>query len=242
MLSDWLQKTMRLSLGCYCDLCHLAIDYHQPKITHLDDTLWCYSCIEHFSPTPRCQRCGLETLVKTPQCGRCLSDPPLWSRLYCVGDYQPPLSHYIHRFKYQQQFWLAKPLCALLNQSIDTKPELITSVPLHWSRQLSRGFNQSHLLAKQLGQMLDVPTSSRLITRTKNTPQQKGLDKRQRQQNLRHAFRLKRKPLHKHIAIFDDVVTTGSTTHHLCKLLLDAGAETIDIYCICRTPDSNSSI
>ncbi len=242
MLSDWIQKTTRAGIGGYCNLCHLPINYRHPSILDMPDTLWCHSCMTLFAPSPRCQRCGLPTLTTTDQCGQCLANPPLWSRLYCVGDYHPPLSHYIHRFKYQQQFWLAKPLSALLNQYISVKPDLITSVPLHWRRHLSRGFNQSHLLAEQLGNTLDVPVSNQLFSRIKNTPQQKGLDKRQRQQNLRQAFRLNSVPKQKHIAIFDDVVTTGSTIHHLCKLLLDAGVETIDIYCICRTPESHNSI
>ncbi|WP_371991776.1 ComF family protein [Vibrio amylolyticus] len=242
MLSDWLQKTMRVGLGSYCNLCHLPIDFHHSSIIDIPNTLWCHSCLSLFSPSPRCQRCGLPTLTMTKQCGQCLAHPPLWSKLICVGGYQPPLSHYIQRFKYQQQFWLAKPLSSLLYQRIDEAPELITSVPLHWQRHLSRGFNQSHLLAKQLGNMLNIPISSQLFSRITNTPQQKGLDKHQRQQNLRHAFRLNKAPKQKHIAIVDDVVTTGSTTHHLCKLLLDAGVETVDIYCICRTPESHNSI
>ncbi|MCK6263306.1 ComF family protein [Vibrio sp. ZSDE26] len=184
----------------------------------------------------------MKTLTITPQCGECLRRPPLWSRLYCVGDYQPPLSHYIHQFKYQKQFWLAKPLIAQLNQNIDKKPELITYVPLHWKRYLHRGFNQSELLATQLSRTLKVPISNTLFTRTKSTPQQNGLNKQLRQQNLRKAFRLNHPLKQKHIAIIDDVVTTGSTTHHLCKLLLEAGVEKIDIYCICRTPETDNTI
>ncbi|WP_428809686.1 ComF family protein [Vibrio lamellibrachiae] len=242
MLSDWLQKTMHQHVGCYCDLCRLPIEPRHRALAHLPSSIWCYSCLALFAPTPRCLRCGLTTITTTPQCGQCLSNPPLWSSLYCVGDYTAPLSGYIHRFKYQQQFWHAKPLSALLSLHIDSKPELITCVPLHWQRYLLRGFNQSELLAKQLAKIMSIPTSTDLFSRIKHTPQQKGLNKRQRQKNLQQAFRLNFNPKQKHIAIFDDVVTTGSTTHHLCKLLLDAGVETIDIYCICRTPELDNSI
>ncbi|MGC9401097.1 ComF family protein [Vibrio genomosp. F10 str. 9ZC157] len=262
MLSDWLQKTMRMHLGCYCDLCQLPIHTPLPlktsdrehakrkettrqRIGRNDiewESIWCDSCKEHFAPTTRCSRCGLTTLTQTDQCGQCLAHPPLWSKLYCVGDYKLPLSSYVHRFKYQQQFWHAKPLAALLSERIDATPDLIASVPLHWQRQLMRGFNQSDLLAKQLGKRLDIEIEPNLFSRVKSTPQQKGLNKKQRQQNLRNAFRLNASPQQKHIAIFDDVVTTGSTIHHLCQLLLDAGVETIDIYCICRTPETDNSI
>ncbi|WP_427916931.1 ComF family protein [Vibrio amylolyticus] len=242
MVSDWLQKNMRRYLGCDCDLCSLPINFTHSTLTDYPNTIWCHSCLELFTPTPRCLRCGLKTLTITPQCGECLRRPPLWSRLYCVGDYQPPLSHYIHQFKYQKQFWLAKPLIAQLNQNIDKKPELITYVPLHWKRYLHRGFNQSELLATQLSRTLKVPISNTLFTRTKSTPQQNGLNKQLRQQNLRKAFRLNHPLKQKHIAIIDDVVTTGSTTHHLCKLLLEAGVEKIDIYCICRTPETDNTI
>lgn len=180
----------------------------------------------------------MPTLLNVPQCGQCLASPPLWHRLYCVGDYIFPLNHTVHKLKYEGQFWQARNLSALLAPRIDEPAPLITSVPLHWQRRLTRGFNQSELLANQLSkQLINATCDHQLIKRKRATPQQKGLSKVQRKQNLQHAFALQRKPNQKHIAIVDDVVTTGSTIQQICKLLLEVGVERIDIYCICRTPE-----
>jgi predicted amidophosphoribosyltransferase len=74
-----------------------------------------------------------------------------------------------------------------------------------------------------------------MFKRIKSTPSQQGLNREQRVRNLRHAFALNNHPNHTHIAIIDDVVTTGSSVRQLCNLLFDVGVEKIDIYCICRT-------
>jgi predicted amidophosphoribosyltransferase len=66
------------------------------------------------------------------------------------------------------------------------------------------------------------------------------MDKKQRKENVRQAFHLRKSINFEHVAIVDDVLTTGSTVHQLCELLLDAGVKTIDIYCICRTPEPSS--
>ncbi|USD41231.1 ComF family protein [Vibrio sp. SCSIO 43135] len=235
MLSDWLQKTMHQYCSPVCDLCRLPLAPKQ------EFSIWCSSCQSYFQSTSRCQRCGLPTVTSTPMCGSCLTAPPLWSRLYCVGDYQAPLSNYISKLKYQRQFWHARNLAPLLTEKIDTKPEILTSVPMHWRRKWWRGFNHSEILAAEVAKLTGITYQHNVFKRCRPTKQQQGLNKSQRLSNLRGAFRLSSPPLAKHVAIIDDVVTTGSTVHHLCKLLLEAGVETIDIYCICRTPEPTDS-
>ncbi|MBW3697636.1 ComF family protein [Vibrio sp. T187] len=230
MVSDWLQKTTQHYLPLQCQLCRLEI----PK-AHRSRS-WCSHCLELFSNTPRCQRCGLATITQVEQCGQCLSKPPAWHRLYCVSDYQFPASNYVHQVKYSKKFWYARDLAQLLAPKIEDPAPLITSVPLHWTRYLNRGFNQSALITKYLAKELGT-THHRLFTRRRATPSQQGLTKQQRAQNLKNAFDLHYLPSQSHIAIVDDVVTTGSTVQHLCKLLLEVGVKRIDIYCICRTPE-----
>ncbi|MHC6525992.1 phosphoribosyltransferase family protein [Vibrio proteolyticus] len=227
MLSHWWQNAMLCLGGAQCDLCRLSAD----------NRLWCRHCQRYFAPRPRCQRCGLPTPIPVEQCGQCLASPPLWNRLYCIGDYQPPLSEYVHRFKYRRQFWLSPPLAQLLTPQIETPAPLLTSVPLHWRRHAWRGFNQSELLAVQLIRQWPHSRYQPLFQRCRATVQQQGLSKAERSRNLRRAFVLSRAPSVRHVALVDDVVTTGSTVQQLCKLLLDAGAETVDIYCLCRTPE-----
>lgn len=170
-------------------------------------------------------------------CGHCLTTPPLWHRLYCIGDYAFPLDTMIHQIKHQRMFWQLPSLAGLLAERIDHPAPLMTFVPLHWQRRWFRGFNQSELLAGALNQHWQNTTTA-LFSRTQSTPPQQSLNKKQRQNNLKNVFTLTNRPTHSHVAIVDDVVTTGTTISELCKLLLAVGVEYIDIYCISRTPDT----
>ncbi len=240
MLTNWRQKAMQgfanYSPPRWCEICRFALENPQ---SHLPI---CQHCLHYFQPTPRCQRCGLPTLLNVPQCGQCLRTPPPWQRVVCVGDYQPPLSNYVHHLKYQGHFWHAPWLAQLLAERVIKVPEVITCVPLHWRRHWQRGFNQSELLASFVAKSLGCAHHSKLFRRVRHTKPQQGMNKRQRQRNLRRAFVLNRhllnrvQPIH-HVAIVDDVMTTGSTVRHLSELLLEAGVKSIDIYCLCRTPE-----
>lgn len=205
----------------------------------LSHTIWCPHCLNYFSPRPRCLQCGRVTKTPLEQCGHCLAEQPLWHRLYCLGDYEPPLSRYISGLKYHGKFYYANDLSFLLAQQITSPAPLLIPVPLHWRRYLSRGYNQSSVLAHYLGRHLKGSSrvTERLFKRIRSTPAQQGLDKQQRQKNLQDAFTLNTYSCPAHVAIVDDVVTTGTTVQQLCKLLLHIGVKKIDIYCICRTAD-----
>lgn len=213
-----------------CTLCHLPLDSQAQYSV-------CSACQAWFAPTIRCARCGLSCLTITEACGQCLHSPPPWQRLFCIGDYQFPLSHTIHQFKYRRQFWQAHALAARLADQIEQPAPLITSVPLHWRRQWYRGFNQSELLAQSLAKYLGSHFAPDIFVRRRATPTQQSLSKQQRERNLVGAFQLQQLPVSEHVAIVDDVVTTGSTMRQLCHLLLEVGIKRIDIYCLCRTPE-----
>lgn len=115
-------------------------------------------------------------------------------------------------------------------------PDLIVPVPLHWRRRFIRGFNQSQWLANYLGRQLNINVDNTLLTRTRNTPPQQQLRRKQRQKNLKGAFQVKRPVEGQHIALIDDVVTTGSTVSELARLLKKSGASRVDIWCLARTP------
>lgn len=230
MVTQTLLKNIADLLPLTCEICHFPLERQTPP------SWYCLHCAVYFEPTLRCQQCGLPMLTKDETCGACLASPPPWHRLYCVGDYQPPLSQIVHKFKYERQFWHSSKLVHLLSQRVDRLPEVITCVPLHWQRYWWRGFNQSELLAVDLAKSLGIEFQP-LFRRTRSTPQQQGLTKQERQRNLRDAFVLRYISPPSHVAIVDDVVTTGSTVTHLCQLLLEAGVKTIDIYCVCRTPE-----
>ena len=113
-------------------------------------------------------------------------------------------------------------------------PELIVPVPLHEKRLIQRGYNQSLLLAKILSHHLKVPLSHQDCQRIKNTTAQSSLKEKARKKNLKQAFTLKAQPAIEHIALVDDVITTGATLNELSKVYKNAGVKRIDIWICAR--------
>lgn len=108
-------------------------------------------------------------------------------------------------------------------------------MPLWQRRQWKRGFNQSDLLCRPLSRWLDCAWRSDALTRRRRTATQHQLSARLRKRNLKNAFQLELSLQGHHIAIVDDVVTTGSTVAEISRLLLRNGAATVQVWCICRT-------
>ncbi|WP_087023321.1 ComF family protein [Thaumasiovibrio subtropicus] len=228
MLTLQSQKNVRhQETGCH--LCDQPLQQHE--------SFCCKPCTSHITGSEHCQRCGLPATGNPLQCGECISLPPTWQTLTALGHYQFPLDQLIKRYKYQHQPWLAKPLARMLADKITAPAEMLIPVPMHWRRRLQRGYNQSTLLAQALGQVLQIPVNANVLKRQRHTAPQQSLDKKARLTNLKRAFRLHCSTgIAKHVAIVDDVVTTGTTANQLAGLLHEAGAQRVDVYCLSRTP------
>ncbi len=148
----------------------------------------------------------------------------------------------IQSFKYGSKFKHGRVLTTLLASEIQanntglSKPDVLVPVPLHWRRQLKRGFNQAEVIARTLGSDLGFPVNTRLIARARSTKAQEGLSRRERQSNLRKAFIPTGDVQGLSIAVIDDVVTTSSTAEAVARCLKQAGAKQVQIWAIARTP------
>lgn len=165
---------------------------------------------------------------------------PPWQRLVAVSDYLPPLSGLIHQLKFTRRPELAPALARLLllriRQSAGLPPvDRIVGVPLWQRRQWRRGFNQSDLLCRPLARWTHTAWRSDALRRSRPTATQHQLTARLRKRNLKNAFQLELSVRGHHIAIVDDVVTTGSTVAEISRLLLRNGAATVQVWCMCRT-------
>lgn len=147
----------------------------------------------------------------------------------------------IHALKYEKMTKLAgeiidKTLLNILENKKITACDLIIPIPLHKKRFKSRGYNQSALLAKELGNHLKIPTVENCLQRIKNTKSQTQLDAEERQQNIKHAFRIKNEHhiRNARILLLDDLITTGVTANECAKVLKDAGAKEIFVFTIAR--------
>ncbi len=189
-----------------------------------------------------CFRCALPLPSGSSAnvCGKCLKSRPRFHRCIAPLVYQPPVDHLISGLKFQRHLPNGRLLAGLLLQQLlrlpADLPDLIIPVPLHPSRQQQRGFNQALELARPIGRRLGIPLDYRTCVRLRNTGPQTGLQKVHRQQNLRGAFALAR-PLGmvRHLALVDDVITTGSTVNELASLLCQAGAVRVQVWAVART-------
>nr|WP_305891696.1 ComF family protein [Methylomonas sp. WSC-6] len=187
----------------------------------------CYRCAEHF-----------EIPIQSPQlCGRCLKKTPSFDETHAPFLYDDGLRFLITRLKFNRQFKHARLLGTLLARHLAENvelPECIIPVPLHSNRYRERGFNQSIEIARHLSNQLALPLDLNSCTRNRDTAHQTGLPAKQRGKNMRHAFSVSRPPAYRHIAIVDDVMTTGATVAALASALKEQGVNRVDIWVCAR--------
>ncbi len=201
--------------------------------------------IFHFLFPNSCVFC-LESIASAKiLCGECENflpgNPNLIShgfeQLIAPYSYQKPISQIITDLKFNGKLKYAQLLGELLAQKIIQSggplPSLIIPVPLHPSRLKERGFNQAIEIAKVIGKNLRIPVDTESVIRLKNTQAQSNLKSKDRQKNVENAFKLNKKIKATHIAIVDDVLTTGATIRALLNALAFE-AHQITVWCCAR--------
>lgn len=191
-----------------------------------------------------CLRCALPLPMAGLICAQCSRRPPAYDQVVAPWHYGFPLDTLISRFKHNSQWPLGRLMAEMLNLNLRhrfaeglARPALLLPVPLARRRLRERGFNQAGMLARWLEKGLGIACHECLLLRTRETPAQQTLDARARRRNLRQAFSVVDKgPLEgRHVALVDDVVTTGATAQAIAQVLRQAGASRIDLYCLART-------
>jgi ComF family protein len=148
------------------------------------------------------------------------------------------VDYLLKRLKFSSELAIAPLLAGLLAEHIAARaaplPDLLLAVPLHRTRLRERGFNQATLLATRLGRRLGVPVASQVCLRRRATQPQSLLSPTARRLNLRNAFAVQQRLPAAHVAIIDDVMTTGHTAGELAQALKQAGAECVEVWVIAR--------
>jgi ComF family protein len=195
--------------------------------------------MEQLTPAPqqRCQICAIH-LPGGGVCGDCLKRQPAFNKVWIFDDYLWPLDSFIGQLKYAKQKPFGAGLAELFyhqHPNID-RPQALCPVPMHWRKQWRRGFNQSELLCQSFTKIYSLPIHH-LFNRPSAGQDLIGLTAKARRRALTNCYQLKRQispPTH--IAIVDDVLTTGSTAQVLATLAKSAGVKRVDIWAIARTP------
>ena len=240
LVNGWLLRVQSLILPPSCVLCG---ERGQAPILDL-----CRPCAQDLSLNLHaCHQCAAPLAGPVADaliCGRCLRQPPRFDRAFVPFRYTYPLDQLIRAFKYRGILSYGRVLGSLLAERLSARqmptPELIVPVPLYPSRQRERGFNQASELARPISQSLNVPFDERLCRRIRATADQTELDARSRRRNVRRAFEVTGKIGLRHVAVLDDVLTTGSTANEVTRVLKRAGVETVEIWAVARAQPANT--
>jgi ComF family protein len=149
--------------------------------------------------------------------------------------YAWPVDRLTHAMKFHGDLVAARGLGEILATTVaERSVDILLPVPLHRRRLAERGFNQALELARPVAATLGAALRPRLAVRQRATAAQSGLDARQRQANIRGAFRARQRLNGYRVAIVDDVITTGGTTAALAEVLLDTGAAAVEVWAAAR--------
>lgn len=196
----------------------------------------CTDCLASLpeAPSPNCAQCGLPALSQV--CGSCLKNKPSYDATHALFSYGFPVDAVLQHYKYSNALYLSQTLGRLLQEKILTDDyDVIIPMPLHPSRIKERGFNQSLEVAKVMAKHHSIRLDSSSCHRIKNTPPQASLAPKERIKNMQGAFDCTADFSGQHIALVDDVMTTGASLNALAKTLKEAGATKVSCYVIART-------
>lgn len=202
----------------------------------------CAGCAGDFALNAVCcPRCALPLQAPAPLCGECLKREPPFASAWAPLRYGHPLDLLEARFKFHADLAAGRVLSALMIEraAVDApaRPELLIPVPLHAARLRERGYNQALELAQPLARAFALPLRADLLVRTRATPPQTGLDAKTRRRNLRGAFSVADGArLPGHVALVDDVMTTGATLRECARVLRAAGVARVDVWALARAP------
>ncbi len=237
----WLMRLARGALQNRCFLCG--------NMSHLEICRGCeLDALEtHLDDAPRCSCCAATLAVlpaaaaaSTARCAACHNAAPAFDATLAWADYAAPYDSLALALKFAARLslahWFARKLAQLADYA-DLRPELIVPVPLSRRRLAERGYNQAWEIARILARRLDAPASPHGVMRVRETAAQASLaDARSRRDNLRGAFAVTQRVAGLHVAVVDDVMTSGATLHTLAHQLKLAGAARVTNLVALRTP------
>ena len=204
----------------------------------------CRSCVADLPDNPvACERCALPlSLPKVDRlCRACRERMPPQDFCLAPWRYEFPVDCMIQQYKYHG--WRAPGRALALNwvgqcaRRPWSQPDLLLPAPIAPERLQERGFNQAAEIGDWLSQATGITMNAALLARRPGYQAQAGLGRAERRDNLRGAFFLRKdSQLPAHVAIVDDVITTGASGEAMATCLRKAGVARVDLWALARTP------
>lgn len=202
----------------------------------------CADCLADLPRSQcRCQVCALPLAQSTDSlCGHCLQEKPYFDQSVAAFDYAHPVDYLVQTLKYQQNLQYGRLLGQLLCERLISvnfpagKPQLLLPVPLHNKRLRQRGFNQALELSRAVSKTLKIPINTNTCVRIRDTGSLSSLPAKKRKTNIYQSFKIIRSPQVRHVAIVDDVMTSGATSNELARTLKQAGVDEVSVWVFAR--------
>ena len=233
MITDLLSAAADIIYPRICPVCGRIVSKRGRDI--------CPQCERKLSyvGNDHCMRCGKPVDEDAEFCGDCMGTQHIYDEGRAALVYDTYMSKSIYRFKYagKQEFarFYGQVICDRLGRKIKSwNVDAIIPVPVHAGRLKKRGYNQAELIARQMSKRLGIPVRSDVVTRKKVTQAQKKLSARERQNNLKKAFKVTGNVVKlESVLVVDDIYTTGATVDAMAGCLKGAGIRRVYFTSLC---------
>lgn len=211
-----------------CPVCEKILPFMGEKI--------CGSCKKTLTyvKEPKCKKCGKPIEQEEKEyCYDCSVKKHEYYQGVAVFEHNDKIKNSLYRFKYQNKreyadFYVEELLKCYRDKILSWSPDILIPIPLHREKKRRRGFNQAELIARGIGKSLGIPVNTKSLVRHKKTLPQKELSQRERQNNLKKAFKITDNRVKLQVVVLiDDIYTTGSTIDSAAFVLLEAGAKRV---------------
>ena len=206
----------------------------------------CWDCWSDAArvEAPFCDLCGDPVAGAVDHdfiCYSCSAEKPAFDGARSAARYDGVVGEALRQLKYEKALWLAPDLAELLCNCIgaeypDRAFDVLIPVPLHHVRRRERGYNQSAVLAHELGRRMGCPVRFRALKRIRPTATQTNLTAKERLSNVANAFQNRREKglAGRRVLLIDDVMTTGATVNACANTLRKGGAESVHVITVAR--------
>ena len=240
--SDFVRCVVDFVFPPRCALCHrdMAAGFHG------SDT-FCPACRKELTAGAEqiCRRCGAPIgphLNPDLPCSGCRRERFAFDRVICLGQYAGRLRFACLQAKQPAQEQMTAGLARVAHHRRETEfadltVDVVVPVPYFWLQRMFRWHNPAETLAQAWGRILLVPCRCHILAKVRWTKPQTALSARGRRENLRGAFRVKRRKSidGATVLLVDDIMTTGSTAHEAARTLKQAGAASVVLAVVARS-------